>query len=63
MELTTILNRCHRFRGFIYEYARFSTDKKSIEVVVRPRIGSGRCPVWSILKFQCDGSRDTMVNG
>jgi hypothetical protein len=32
MELTTILNRCHRFRGFVYEQARFSADKKSIEV-------------------------------
>ena len=39
-ELTTILNRCHRFRGFVYEHARFSADKKSIEVVVRPRKGS-----------------------
>jgi hypothetical protein len=33
MELTTILNRCHRFRGFVYEHARFSPDKKSIEVL------------------------------
>jgi len=33
-ELTTILNRCHRFRGFVYEEARFSADKKRIEVVV-----------------------------
>src|SRR5215468_2357267 len=40
MELTTILNRCHRFRGFVYQHAHFSTDKKSIEVVVRPRKGS-----------------------
>jgi hypothetical protein len=40
MELTTILNRCHRFRGFVYERARFSNDKKSIEVVLRPRKGS-----------------------
>jgi hypothetical protein len=40
MELTTILNRCHRFRGFVYEHARFSTDKRSIEVVLRPRKGS-----------------------
>ena len=45
MELTTILNRCHRFRGFVYEHARFSTDKKSIEVVLRPRKGSA--PVCS----------------
>ena len=40
MELTTILNRCHRFRGFVYDHARFRADKKSIEVVVRPRKGS-----------------------
>jgi RNA polymerase sigma factor (TIGR02999 family) len=40
MELTTILNRCHHFRGFVYEHARFTTDKKSIEVVLRPRKGS-----------------------
>ena len=37
MELTTILNQCYRFPGFVYESARFSTDKKSIEVRVRPR--------------------------
>jgi hypothetical protein len=40
MELITILNRCHRFRGFVYQYAHFSADKKSIEVAVRPRKGS-----------------------
>ena len=40
MELTTILNRCHHFRGFVYEHARFSTDRKSIELVLRPRKGS-----------------------
>jgi len=40
MELITILNHCHRFRGFVYEHAYFSADKKSIEVVVRPRKGS-----------------------
>ena len=39
-ELITILNRCHRFQGFVYQYARFSPDKKSIEVSVRPRKGS-----------------------
>jgi hypothetical protein len=37
VELTTILNRCHRFRGFVYEHARFSADKKSIEVVTSGR--------------------------
>ena len=41
MELITILNRCHRFRGFVYHHDRFSPDKKSIEVSVRPRKGSG----------------------
>jgi len=40
MELITILNRCHRFRSFVYQHAHFSTDKKSIEVAVRPRKGS-----------------------
>jgi len=37
MELITILNRCHRFPGFVYSHARFSSDHKSIEVSVRPR--------------------------
>jgi hypothetical protein len=40
MELIAILNRCHRFRGFVYQRARFSPDHKSIEVSVRPRKGS-----------------------
>jgi len=40
MEPITILNRCHRFRGFVYQHAYFSADKKSIEVAVRPRKGS-----------------------
>ncbi len=40
MELITILNRCHRFRGFVYQHAHFSADEKSIEVAVRPRKGS-----------------------
>jgi transposase len=40
MELITILNRCHRFSGFVYQHAHFSADKKSIEVAVRPRKGS-----------------------
>jgi hypothetical protein len=37
MELITILNRCPRFRDFVYPYARFETDEKSVEVAVRPR--------------------------
>jgi transposase len=40
MELITILNRCCRFRGFIYYHARFSPDRKSIEILARPRRGS-----------------------
>jgi transposase len=40
MELITILNRCHRFQGFVYQQARFSSDHKSIEIAVRPRKGS-----------------------
>jgi transposase len=40
LQLITILNRCHRFPGFVYRQARFSSDHKSIEIVVRPRRGS-----------------------
>jgi hypothetical protein len=40
MELITILNHCHRHRGFVYQHARFGPDQKSIEVAVRPREGS-----------------------
>lgn len=40
MELTTILNHCHRCPGFVYQWAKFSADKKSIEVRIRPRSGS-----------------------
>ena len=41
MQLITILNRCHRFRGFVYEGARFSPlEQNIIEVRVRPRAGS-----------------------
>jgi len=40
LQLITILNRCHRFPGFVYHQARFSSDHKSIEIAVRPRKGS-----------------------
>ncbi|MBI2686394.1 MAG: hypothetical protein HYX27_08765 [Acidobacteria bacterium] len=40
MELITILNRCYRYRGFVYRHAHFSAGKKSIEGAVRPRKGS-----------------------
>ena len=40
LQLITILNRCHRFPGFVYQQARFSGDHKSIEISVRPRKGS-----------------------
>jgi len=40
MELLTILNHCHRHRGFVYQSARFSADRKSIEVKMRPRQGA-----------------------
>ena len=40
LRLITILNRCHRFPGFVYQQARFSSDHKSIEIVVRPRKAS-----------------------
>src|SRR5436305_573362 len=40
LQLITILNRCHRFPGFVYQQARFSSDHKSIEIAMRPRKGS-----------------------
>ena len=40
MGLITILNHCHRHRGFVYQHARFGPDMKSIAVHVRPREGS-----------------------
>jgi len=40
LQLITILNRCHRFPGFISQQACFSSDHKSIEIAVRPRKGS-----------------------
>jgi transposase len=40
LQLITILNRCHHFRGFVYQRARFGPDHQSIEVTVRPRKGA-----------------------
>jgi transposase len=40
LQLITILNRCHRFPGFVYRQARFSSEGKSIEILVTPRVGS-----------------------
>jgi transposase len=40
MELISVLNRCYRFKRFVYHHARFSPDTNSIEVSVRPRTGS-----------------------
>src|SRR5438477_10334270 len=40
MELITILNQCHHFRGLVYESARFNRpDRPMIEVRVRPGKG------------------------
>jgi hypothetical protein len=44
MELITNLNRCHHFQGFIYQHARFTSDKKGIEILVRPRKSSAA--IW-----------------
>jgi hypothetical protein len=37
LQLITILNRCHRFPGFVYRQACFTSDHRSIEIAVRPR--------------------------
>ena len=48
MLLTTILNQCYRFKGFVYGQARFvrHPGQQAIEVQVRPRKGS---------RAQCSG--------
>ena len=40
MQITTILNRCHHFPGFVYGQASFASDGRSIVVPIRPRKGS-----------------------
>ena len=41
MELTTLLNRCHHFKGFVYGKTQFAeTRPNTIEVEVIPRQGS-----------------------
>jgi hypothetical protein len=34
MEPITIPNRCHGFQGFLYQHARFTPDKKTINTQV-----------------------------
>jgi transposase len=69
MELITVLNRCHRFPGFVYQNARFTSDNKTIEISVQPRRGSApicsRCirrhpattdsPNGALSSFPCGG--------
>jgi transposase len=40
MDLITILNHCSHHPGFVYRPARWSPDKKNIEIAIRPRAGS-----------------------
>jgi len=40
MLITTLLNRCHHFPGFVYEQARFAGDGESIFIPIRPRKGN-----------------------
>ncbi len=40
LQLITILDCCHRFPGFVYRQARFSSDHPSIEIAVLSRKGS-----------------------
>ncbi|MHB8408306.1 MAG: ISL3 family transposase [Acidiferrobacterales bacterium] len=58
MDLITLLNRCHHFKGFVYEKARFAkTRENAIDVRVVPRRGSRpycsgcgrRCPGYDRL--------------
>ena len=40
MLLTRLLNACHHFPGFVYTGARLIETRKTIEIEVRPRVGS-----------------------
>jgi transposase len=40
MLLTRLLNACHHFPGFVYAGARLIEARKTIEIEVRPRVGS-----------------------
>ena len=40
MRITTILNQCHRFPGFVYGQASFADDGQSILIPIHPRKGS-----------------------
>jgi len=43
MLLTRLLNACHHFPGFVYTVARLCTPSHTIEIDVRPRLGSKPC--------------------
>ena len=43
MLLTRLLNTCHHFPGFVYEGTRLCEATKTIEIDVRPRLGSKPC--------------------
>jgi len=43
MLLTRLLNACHHFPGFVYSGARLIETRKTIEIAVRPRVGSQGC--------------------
>jgi transposase len=40
MQIITLLNQCYRFPGFVYQHVRLSPDRRSLEVRIRPRVGS-----------------------
>src|ERR1700722_2232851 len=56
LQVITILNRCRHFRGFVYQYARFASDHKSIEIAVRPRCAMARTTFKSPFDLEaCSG--------
>jgi len=40
MQIITLLNQCYRFPGFVYRHLRLTPDHRSLEVRIRPRVGS-----------------------
>jgi transposase len=40
MQIITLLNQCYCFPGFVYQHARFTQDRRSLQVRIRPGAGS-----------------------
>jgi len=62
MLLARLLNACHHFPGFVYVGARLIEARKTIEIEVRPRVGSqaqcSGCAHWQSPAPTCTGAEE-----